>query len=325
MKQLLLNTFNEKMKGIVPLELEAKLLLLLEQSIESVENGIKLTSERSNKSLLDLFVQSKKVEGCSEKTIKYYVYILDSLIRNDKHITSYDSDALRDYLSKYQRKNNASKVSVDNVRRVLSSFFNWLENENYIVKSPCRRISKIKTIKTIKEIYSDETIELLRNGCNNIRDLAIIDLLTSSGIRVGELVNLNISDVDLENRECVVFGKGGKERKVYFDSKAKLHLQNYLKSRVDDNEALFVSLLYPNKRLQISGIEILLRKIGKKMNISKVHPHRFRRTLATSAIDKGMPIEQVQKLLGHSKIDTTMLYAMVDQNNVKASYRKFLG
>ena len=194
-----------------------------------------------------------------------------------------------------------------------------------MVKSPFRRIHKVKSIKTIKETYSDETIELLRNGCNNIRNLAIVDLLTSSGIRVGELVNLNISDIDLANRECIVYGKKKKEKRTYFDSKTKLHLQNYLKSRVDDNDALFVSLLSPNKRLKISGIEILLRKFGKNLDISKVHPHWFRRTLAISAIDKGMPIEQVQKLLGHTKIDTTKLYAMVDQNNVLNSYRKYLG
>lgn len=192
------------------------------------------------------------------------------------------------------------------------------------MKSPTRRIHKVKTGKVVKETFSDETIELLRKGASNIRDLAIIDFLFSTGMRVGELVKLNKSDLDLEAKECVVVGKGNKQRKVYFDARAKLEVQQYLNSRNDNNEALFVSLFSPHDRLEISGIEITLRKIGKRIGISKVHPHKFRRTLATKAIDKGMPIEQVQKMLGHSKIDTTLEYAMVDENNVKLSHKKYL-
>ena len=287
----------------------------VDQLVEGTENII----------FLESFISAKMVEGCSEKTIKYYKStinnMLEQLNRGVKHITT---DDLRGYLSNYEKKSKAGKVTLDNVRRILSSFFSWLEDESHILKSPVRRIHKVKTAKTVKETYSDETLEILRDSCDCIRDLAIIDLLASTGMRVGELVQLNIADIDFENRECIVFGKGSKERPVYFDARTKIHLQNYLKSREDENPALFVSLNKPNLRLQISGIEIRVRRLGKKLNIPKVHPHKFRRTLATRAIDKGMPIEQVQQLLGHSKIDTTMQYAMVNQMNVKNSHRRFM-
>ena len=187
-----------------------------------------------------------------------------------------------------------------------------------------KRIHKIKTNQQVKEIINDEEIEKLRDNCSCIRDLAMIDLLYSTGIRVGELVNLNISDIDFASRECIVFGKGGKERRVYFDAKAKLHLQKYIQSRNDYNKALFVSLDEPHTRLRISGVEIRMRMLGRSVNLNKIHPHKFRRTMATRAIDKGMPIEQVQKILGHSQIDTTMQYAMVNQSNVKTSHQKYI-
>ena len=282
--------------------------------------------ETSNAELLTAFINAKRIEGCSEKTLKYYQStIIKMLSVSDKHITHITTDDLREYLSDYQNTNDCSKSNIDNIRRILSSFFSWLEDEDYILKSPVRRIHKIKSAKTVKETYTDEALECMRDNCNNLRDLAIIDMLASTGMRVGELVGLNRADVDFENRECIVFGKGSKERPVYFDARTKIHLKNYLESRNDDNPALFVSLLKPYDRLKISGVEIRLRELGRKLGITKVHPHKFRRTLATRAIDKGMPIEQVQKLLGHSKIDTTMQYAMVDQNNVKISHRKYIG
>lgn len=235
------------------------------------------------------------------------------------------TDDLRGYLSDYQQQTQCSKGNIDNIRRIMSSFFTWLEDENYILKSPVRRIHKIRSNKTVKETYTDEALETMRDQCGCLRDLAMIDLLASTGMRVGELVRLNRDDIDFENRECVVFGKGSKERPVYFDARTKIHLKNYLENRRDDNPALFVSLLSPYNRLEISGVEVRLRKLGRKLGITKVHPHKFRRTLATRAIDKGMPIEQVQRLLGHAKIDTTMQYAMVNQNNVKISHRKYIG
>lgn len=275
---------------------------------------------------LTSFISAKRVEGCSEKSLRYYESTIRNMIEDiDKPERQITTEDLRKYLDNYQRRGTVSKVTLDNVRRILSSFFSWLEDEDYIIKSPVRRIHKVKTGKTVKETYSDESLEIMRDYCDNPRDLAMIDLLSSTGIRVGEMVKLNKTDIDFDNRECIVFGKGNKERKVYFDARTKIHLQKYLSSREDNNEALFVSLLKPYNRLEISGVEIRLRKMGRDLNIHKVHPHKFRRTLATMAIDKGMPIEQVQHLLGHQSIDTTLQYAMVNQANVKNSCKKFIG
>lgn len=299
---------------------------LWDKQIINAEPSNVIEPETNGKDFMEKFLSAKKVEGCSEKTIRYYRATITKMLKTvDVGVTHIKTDELRQYLSNYLQNNQCSKTNIDNIRRILSSFFSWLEDENYILKSPARRIHKIKTTKPVKETYTDEALEIMRDNCGNIRDLAIIDLLSSSGIRVGELVNLNIEDVDFENRECVVLGKGNKERTVYFDARTKIHLKNYLLSRDDDNPALFVSLLKPHYRLEISGVEIRLRKLGKILEMSKVHPHKFRRTLATRAIDKGMPIEQVQRLLGHSKIDTTMEYAMVSQNNVKISHRRYIG
>lgn len=285
-----------------------------------------LTQQVSNAELMEAFLSSKRVEGCSEKTLKYYRASINRLLSEiGMHLTEVTTDDLRQYLADYQQQSGCSKTNIDNIRRILSSFFAWLEDENYILKSPVRRIHKIKTNKTVKETYTDEALEMMRDSCTNLRDLAMIDLLASTGMRVGELVRLNIADIDFENRECIVFGKGNKERPVYFDARTKIHLRNYIQSRTDSNPALFVSLLRPYNRLEISGVEIRMRKIGRDLGFDKVHPHKFRRTLATRAIDKGMPIEQVQQLLGHAKIDTTMQYAMVSQNNVKMSHRKYIG
>lgn len=292
----------------------------------SVTEKESINAESNNQTLVENFVAAKKVEGCSSKSITYYKSTIDNaLSKIDKEIIHITTDDLRNYLNDYQLQSGASKVTVDNIRRILSSFFSWLEEENYIVKSPVRRIHKVKVGKTVKETYSDEALEQMRDHCATARDLALIDLLASTGMRVGELVKLNRSDIDYQNRECIVTGKGDKQRKVYFDARTKIHLQKYVNSRTDTNEALFVSLLSPFDRLQISGVEIRLRQIGKELNIPKVHPHKFRRTLATMAIDKGMPIEQVQHLLGHQSLDTTLQYAMVNQNNVKLSHHKFIG
>lgn len=290
------------------------------------EETDQLKEKETNSELLDMFISAKRVEGCSEKTLKYYQASIMRLFSTvDIPAIRMRTDDLRGYLSEYQQTSQCSKSNIDNIRRILSSFFAWLEDENYILKSPVRRIHKIKSNQPVKETYTDESLEIMRDQCGCLRDLALIDLLSSTGMRVGELVRLNRSDIDFENRECVVFGKGSKERPVYFDARTKIHLKNYLDSRTDKNPALFVSLIQPFKRLEISGVEIRLRNLGRKLGITKVHPHKFRRTLATRAIDKGMPIEQVQRLLGHAKIDTTMQYAMVNQNNVKISHRKYIG
>lgn len=288
------------------------------------ENEAK-TEEIPNVEYLKMFIDAKQIEGCSERTLQYYRVTIEHMLGSiETPIRKITTDEIRGYLVDYQKVNNCSKITVDNVRRNMSSFFSWLEEEDYILKSPMRRIHKIKTKQPVKETITDEMIEKLRDNCTCVRDLAMIDLLYSTGIRVGELVGLNISDIDFEERECIVFGKGDKERRVYFDAKAKLHLQEYIESRTDDNPALFVTLDAPHARLKISGVEIRVRELGRKLNIDKIHPHKFRRTMATRAIDKGMPIEQVQKILGHSQIDTTMQYAIVNQNNVKVSHRRYI-
>ena len=279
----------------------------------------------SNYEYLKMFLEAKQIEGCSERTIKYYKVTIEHLLKNVQNpIRKITTERMREYLVDYQKINNCGKTTVDNIRRNISSFFSWLEEEDYILKSPMRRIHKIKTKKAVKNVITDEEIEKLRDNCKNLRDTAMIDLLYSTGIRVGELVKLNIEDINFSERECIVFGKGDKERKVYFDAKSKIHLKNYIDSRKDNNPALFVTLNAPYDRLKISGVEIRIRELGRLLNLEKIHPHKFRRTMATRAIDKGMPIEQVQKILGHSQIDTTMQYAIVNQNNVKASHRRYI-
>lgn len=305
----------ERLKDV--LEATFKDVELIEKCESKVEDDLNLVST---------FLSAKRVEGCSEKSMLYYESTIQNALQAiGKGVKDISTDDLRKYLDDYQQRSGASKVTVDNIRRILSSFFSWLEEEFYIIKSPVRRIHKVKTGKVVKETYSDEALELMRDSCENSRDLALIDILASTGMRVGELVKLNRADIDFQNRECIVTGKGNKQRIVYFDARTKIHLQNYLRERKDDNQALFVTLLAPYERLQISGVEIRLRHIGKELNMTKVHPHKFRRTLATMAIDKGMPIEQVQHLLGHQSLDTTLQYAMVNQSNVKMSHHKFIG
>lgn len=328
MKQEFITEITQQMLPYLDnMELEQlqKVLKVALQNFEIIKSEKNTEQDFSNLNFMELFLSAKRVEGCSEKTLKYYRATIETmLISINKEVKHIVTDDLRDYLTNHQTERGSSRVTIDNIRRILSSFFAWLEDEDYIVKSPVRRIHKVKTGTNIKETYSDEALELMRDECKELRDLAMIDMLASTGMRVGEMVLLNREDINFTERECVVFGKGDKERIVYFDARTKIHLQNYLESRSDYNPALFVSLKAPHERLQISGVEVRLREFGKMLNIPKVHPHKFRRTLATMAIDKGMPIEQLQKLLGHSRIDTTLQYAMVKQSNVKLAHRKFI-
>lgn len=303
-----------------------KLRDVLGKVLVGVELSDDYSEDESNESLLNSFISAKRVEGCSEKSLDYYLSTITKMLATvGKPVKHIQTDDLRVYLTDYQSAKSSSKTTMDNIRRILSSFFTWLEDEDYILKSPVRRIHKVKTGTNIKETYSDEALELMRDNCTELRDLAMIDMLASTGMRVGEMVLLNREDIDFNERECVVFGKGDKERIVYFDARTKIHLQNYLNSRKDDNPALFVSLQSPYNRMNIGGIEVRLRQLGKRLGLNKVHPHKFRRTLATMAIDKGMPIEQLQQLLGHRRIDTTLQYAMVKQSNVKIAHRKYIG
>lgn len=330
MKQKLMNNILQGMLGTLNNAQMKRLQQVLETALdryfESDDTQDASQMEEVNKKMLDAFIDAKRIEGCSEKSLRYYKNTIDKmLVSINKGIQEIETDDIRNYLTNYQLEHGSSKVTIDNMRRILSSLFSWLEDEDYILKSPVRRIHKVKSAAVIKETYTDEALELLRDNCTELRDLAMIDMLASTGMRVGELVLLNRNDIDFNERECIVFGKGSKERVVYFDARTKIHLQNYLESREDDNPALFVSLKSPHERLKIGGIEVRLREFGKKLGLQKVHPHKFRRTLATMAIDKGMPIEQLQQLLGHSKIDTTLQYAMVKQSNVKIAHRKYIG
>lgn len=304
-----------------------KLRDVLQYTFAKYEINGKVTEDKEvEQNFVELFLSAKRIEGCSEKSLKYYKATINKMLyKLNKDVKRINTEDVRTYLTQYQERKKASKVTIDNIRRILSSFFSWLEDEDYILKSPVRRIHKIKTRTNIKETYSDEALEMMRDNCKEVRDLAIIDMLASTGMRVGEMVLLNRNDIDFNERECIVFGKGSKERVVYFDARTKIHLQNYLESRKDNNQALFVSLKSPYKRLKIGGIESRLREFGRSLGLQKVHPHKFRRTLATMAIDKGMPIEQLQQLLGHRRIDTTLQYAMVKQSNVKIAHRKYIG
>ena len=329
MKETIIQAVLDGMRAVLT---ENQLELLTDvtrKALSECEITPKATEEeqrnKENAELLGAFISSKKVEGCSDKTIHYYKSSIEKLIATvKKNVCDIGTNDIRCYLADQQEQRGLSKVTIDNLRRIYSSFFSWLEDEDYITKSPVRRIHKVRTDALVKEVLTDENIEVLRDSCQELRDIAMIDLLLSTGMRVGELVKINREDIDFQERQCVVFGKGNKEREVYFNARTKIHLKKYLEQRTDTNPALFVSLHEPHTRLTISGVEVRLRQLGKRVNLNKVHPHKFRRTLATMAIDKGMPIEQVQKMLGHVKIDTTLHYAMVNQTNVKIAHRKFL-
>lgn len=328
MKEKLINDVLQRMASCLDNVQGAELKKALVTELSKYDITVNPCSDiiDNSEELLRLFLAAKKIEGCSEKTLNYYKATIEAMNGEiGKPLKNLRTEEIRNYLLEYQQKRHLSRVTIDNIRRILSSFFSWLEEEEYILKSPVRRIHKVKTANTIKDTYTDEDLEKMRDNCSNKRDLAIIDLLDSTGMRIGEMVQLNIKDIDFNEKEIVVFGKGNKERIVYFDARTKIHLSNYIKSRNDENDALFVSLKSPHKRISIGGIESRLRKMGEELKIKKVHPHKFRRTLATRAIDKGMPIEQLQKLLGHQRIDTTLQYAMVKQSNVKMAHKKYIG
>ena len=312
--------------------LPEQLKKLEEVLMEILENEkVPEKSIKDNKNLVKQFISTKRIEGCSKRTEDYYFSTLSFFEKNIKcDILFADTNTIREYLINYQKINNCSNVTLDTVRRILSSFYKWLEEEDYIIKSPMKRIHRIKTPIIIKAAFSEEQIEVIRKtAAQNTRNLAIIDIRLSSGIRVSELVKLNRSSINLNSRTCIVFGKGAKQREIYFDVRTKIELENYLKTRKDKNRALFVTERKKTKHgafstLSVNSVEKMIREIGVKTEIENVHPHRFRRTMATRAIDKGMPIEQVQVLLGHTKIDTTLRYANVQQANVRYSHQKYI-
>lgn len=284
-----------------------------------------VVSEDGNMKLMNLFLATKRVEGRSENTLMYYRSTLSKALEFlNKQIKDINTNDLRYYLAIYKQERKVSNVTVDNVRRIFTSFFGWLAEEDHIAKSPAKRLKRTKVEQRVKEALNEEEMERIRCQCKRERDLAIIDFLYSTGVRVSELVSLNRSDIDFAAKECIVFGKGAKERRVYLNAKALIHLKSYLGSRTDDNPALFVSCKEPHSRLSAGGIESIVRELGEKAHVKKVHPHRYRRTMATSAMNRGMPIQEVSVLLGHQQIETTMIYCVVNQNNVKLSHQRYL-
>ena len=294
MDQGIINFILQQMTGCLNNSQMIRLQNTLNESLKLAEDR---STERTSAELLEAFLAVKRLEGRSDKTLALYRYNIGMILDiSEKNACVMTTDDIRKCLAQYQEEHGVNKATLDNVRRNLSSFFRWLEDENYIFKSPLRRIHKIKTTVSVRDTYADEDLEKLWDDCKELRNLAIIDMLNSTGMRVGELVNLDITDIDFEERECVVLGKGDKERIVYFDARTKLHLKKYLNTRTDRNPALFVSIRNPHKRLLAGGVEIMLKKMGEQCDVHHVHPHKFRRTMATTAIDKGMPIEQVQRL-----------------------------
>lgn len=279
--------------------------------------------EDEKQKLVKLFIVTKKIEGCTDKTLKYY----SSEVRKfamavNKPWAEVTADDIRLYIAQKAIKDKVSKATQDNVLRILRSFFGWLSAEEHIPKNPTVKIKRIRAERRIKKPFTEVEIEKLRNGARNLRERAMIDLLLSTGMRIGELEGLNRRDI--EGDQCIVYGKGEKERYVYLNAKAIVSLEAYLKTRTDDNEALFVSDIKPYNRLRISGFETRIRELGQELGIDNVHPHRFRRTAATLALNRGMPIDQVQKMLGHEQIATTLIYAQAAQENVKQSHKKYL-
>lgn len=274
--------------------------------------------------LLKEFLMTKKIEGCTITTIKdYHDRILKLIDWTTKDVRELTAKDLRDYLYEYQELNKVKQGTLDTMRLILSSFYQFLENEEYITKNPVRKIHKIRSEDIVRPAFTDEELELIRKDAKCIRDLAIIDLLYSSGIRISECVSLNIRDVNFNDREFIVYGKGGKERICYFNARTKIEIIDYLQTREDREPALFVSKHYPHNRLKRGGVRHMLKDIETRTGIPDIHPHRFRRTLATNLLDKGMTLEQVQRILGHKKIETTLIYANINQTMTKINHQKY--
>lgn len=281
--------------------------------------------DHSSEGLLRRFLAAKRLEGKAESTIRQYYLVLSQLIHGLRvpihEVGIYD---LRFYFSVYKEQHKVGNRTLDNMRKYCSSFFGWLSDEGLIGENPARGLKSIKYIKTVKQAFSDEERELLKNSCENLRDLALTEVLYASGLRVSELVSLNRNDIDFISREAVVLGKGGKERRFYLSRVSCLYLKRYLETRKDTCPALFTGLRAPARRLTKNGVEAALRRLGRRAEVEKVHPHRYRRTLATNLIDRGANIQDVQQILGHADIRTTQIYYCVNQERVRHSYEKYV-
>lgn len=271
------------------------------------------------------FCERKQLSGKSDGTIGRYKYILTKVLGYiNKPVAEVTEGDLNDYIEKYKMFRQVSNCTLEGTRLCISSFFTWLHERGFIPRNPSRGIDPIKVPKTVKRAYSDEELEKIKQACKNLRDKAIVEFLYTTGVRISEMTALNRDDICIKEKTIIVYGKGAKEREVYLTDVSSMYLSAYLFQRKDNSEALFVSDKKPYKRLSASGVRGMLKAIGKRTGIDKVHPHRFRTTCATNLLRKGMPIEEVSQILGHEKLDTTRLYALVDKDKVKADHRRYM-
>lgn len=329
MKEQLIRSVSEKMCS----HLTSEQINVLENTLVMVLNDYKIERQDGNiiihdgaaEKIAKTFLVVKHVSGCSDRTIKSYMFYLQKFILNlRKPIFEIETNDIRYYLAMYKEKRKVSNTTLNNIRSCLSSFFSWMHDEGIIQRNPMKRIPTIKTPKTIQHPFTVEDMERLRMECRRERDLAIMEFLYSTGVRVSEAVKLDRDQINFSEGECVVFGKGAKEREVFINPRACIHLRRYLDSRLDDNPALFAWIKRPYRRLSEKGIWSVLHNLGCRAEVESTHPHRFRRTLATDALSRGMPIQEVQQMMGHEKIDTTMLYCTVSKESVKTSHKKYI-
>lgn len=278
-----------------------------------------------NEKLLQQFLDDKKLVGLSEKSLALY----DSCIRYgvriiDKGFDSITHEDIQDFFDYCIEVNHTSMTTIDNYRRIFNTFYNYCVTNGLLYKNPILKMNAVKKVKKIKQAFSHEEIIYLRENIQTLRDKAIFELLLSSGMRVGELVQLNHKDLNMNDCTVIVHGKGNKEREVFFNELAKISILRYLESRTDTNPALFVALQSPHNRFTVGGVETMFRNLGKRAGVTKVHPHRFRRHFATSLINKGVHIEQVQQLLGHAEIETTQMYIVNDDDEIKYNHKRYI-
>lgn len=320
---MILNQVKEKMIDILTVSQMDTLSFALMNVLTEYESTPIVVNASEKDIMLDAFVEAVRVEGRSEKTIDRYQYVIKRFLKAacvpSHMVTQYH---IRKYLSD-EKNRGISDSTIKGYCWVFSAYFGWLHRDGIIQKNPMGNIGSVKVQKKVKEVFTEVEIEKLKDACGTIRDKAIICFLKATGCRISEVTSLNRDNIDFVNLECVVLGKGNKQRTVYIDPVTSMILQNYLAKRTDDNPALFVGGKSPFERMNPGGIRAMLNRIGKIAGVNHVHPHKFRRTELTELVNRGMSIEQVKTLAGHEKIETTMGYVNVEQSNVKHSYRKF--
>lgn len=295
-----------------------------------------VVSEEKNQRAISMFFIAKKVEGLSDKTLKYYRQVINKLFRVvSKPVDLMVTDDIRYYLAIRQIEDKISLTSIDNERRIINSFFEWLALEDYVHKNIVKPIKKIRFKKKKKKAFTPVEISKIKDACLSLkteekqkRALALIEVLLSTGCRVGEISGLTIDNIDLDIGTAVVLGKGNKERTVYLNDVSKMRLKEYWACRDNQTPFCFSSVAQGKKnfsgQMYIRGIEILIQELGKIAGVPNCHPHRFRRTMASEAIRRGMSIIDVQRILGHESLETTKIYLDLDDSNLKFSHQKYL-